>query len=311
MDNKHKVIIDTDPGIDDTTALIFTMFDERLDVKLYVTVKGNIKVDIATNNMLHLLEKFGKNTPVARGSEKALFRDSADAAWLHGEHGMGPTYIPPKAKTQPIKEDALNAMARIIRENPHEVTLLMFGPHTNIGKLLWQYPDVIPLIKQIIFEGFAPFALPGWGEHISFNISTDPEAAKIIIDSGIPLVIIPSVLGREYTHLTQNMIEEIGTMNDTGKFLEEIYQTYWEHGYPDKRIATNDTDAYLYLVEPELFTTKRVDVAVSLNEDDIPGKTYATPHSGGNVKLVTGVNRKAFEKSFMAKIRMLDHIKLK
>ena len=133
---KYKVIIDTDPGIDDTTALILSMFDERLDVKLYTTVKGNINVDIATNNMLHLLEKFGKTVPVARGGQRGMMRDTPDASWLHGKWGMGETYIPPKAKTKPIKKDAVEAMYEIIKNNPHEITLLLFGPHTNSGILL-------------------------------------------------------------------------------------------------------------------------------------------------------------------------------
>lgn len=308
---KHKVIIDTDPGIDDTTALIFTMFDKRLDVKLYVTVKGNIGVDIATNNMLHLLEKFGKNTPVAKGSSKGMKRDTPDASWLHGKYGMGETYIPPKAKTKPIKEDAIDAMARIIKENPHEITVLMFGPHTNMGHLLTRYPECAPLIKQVIFEGFSPYGMPGLKPHISFNIRTDPEAFKVLLDSNIPLVIIPSELGRNVTHLPEEMVNEIGEMNDTGKFLKEIYQHYWEHGYDDKRIATNDTDAYLYLVEPELFYSISVDISVNL--DDAPGKTYATIHEGGNgghISLVTKCDRDMFERSFLSKIRNLDNLKL-
>lgn len=308
---KHKVIIDTDPGIDDTTALIFTMFDERLDVKLYVTVKGNVGVDIATNNMLHLLEKFDKHTPVAKGSSKGIKRDTPDASWLHGKYGMGETYIPPKAKTKPINKDVSTAMYEIIMANPHEVSILMFGPHTNIARLFLEHPDCIPYVKQIIFEGFSPYGMPGIKPHISFNIRTDPEAFKVLIDSGVPLVIIPSELGRNVTHLPEKMTQDIGKMNDTGKFLEEIYQNYWERGYEDKRIATNDTDAYLYLVEPELFTSIGVDIAIDLQ--DSPGKTYATireGHDGGHISLVTGCDREKFKKSFLSKIRNLDSIKL-
>lgn len=308
---KYKVIIDTDPGIDDTTALILTMFDERLDVKLYTTVKGNINVDIATNNMLHLLEKFGKKIPVARGCEKGMVRDTPDASWLHGKWGMGETYIPPKAKTKPIKKDAVEAMYEIIMQNPHEISLILFGPHTNVGNLFKTHPDCAPLVKQIIFEGFSPYGLKGVKPHISFNIRTDPEAFKYVLDSGVPLVIIPSELGRNVTHLPEKMVHKIGKMNDTGAFLEEIYQNYWERGYEDKRIATNDTDAYLYLVEPEMFTSIGVDVAIDLQ--DTPGKTYATIREGddgGHISLVVNCDREKFEESFLSKIRNLGNIKL-
>lgn len=305
---KQKVIIDTDPGIDDTTALIFTMFDDRLDVQLYTTVKGNINVDIATNNMLHLLEKFGKNTPVAKGMNKGMYRDTPDASWLHGKWGMGETYIPPKAKTKPIKKDAVEAMYEIITANPHEITLILFGPHTNVGNLLKKHPDCAPLIKQIIFEGFSPYGHKGIKPHISFNIRTDPEAFKFVLDSNIPLVVIPSELGRQDGKISESMVNKIGTYNDTGAFLKDIYQNYWEHGYEDKRIATNDTCAYLYLVEPKLFKTKRADIAVNLT--NAPGKTTAVFSRKGKYTVAVGLKRKKFEKSFLGKIKALDDIKL-
>lgn len=306
---KYKVIIDTDPGIDDTTALIFTMFDERLDVLLYTTVKGNIGVDIATNNMLHLLEKFGKNTPVARGSGLGTVRLTPDASWLHGKYGMGETYIPPQAKTKPIDENAVEAMYRLIMENKHEVTIIMFGPHTNVGRLLKYHPDCAPFIKQIIFEGFAPDGLDGWKPHISFNVRTDPEACDVVLKSGVPIIIVPSQLGRENGRLTEKMVIEIGQANDTGAFLKEIYQNYFERGYDDRRIATNDTLAYLCLVEPELFTMRKADVEVNLTDN--PGKTTATFSSRGKFRIVVDLDREKFEQSFMQKIHNLDEIKLK
>lgn len=305
---KYKVIIDTDPGIDDTTALILSMFDERLDVKLYTTVKGNINVDIATNNMLHLLEKFGKSVPVARGGERGMMRDTPDASWLHGKWGMGETYIPPKAKTKVIKKDAVEAMYEIIKNNPHEITILMFGPHTNVGNLLKKHPDVAPLIKHIIFEGFSPYGYKGIKPHISFNIRTDPEAFKYVLDSGIPLSVIPSEMGRNEGRLPESLVKKIGKMNDTGAFLEEIYQNYWERGYDDKRIATNDTLAYLYLVEPELFKIRKADIEVNLT--DAPGKTIATFSPKGKIRVAMGLKRRMFVESFLSKIKNLDNINL-
>lgn len=305
---KYKVIIDTDPGIDDTTALILTMFDKRLDVQLYTTVKGNIAVDIATKNMLHLLEKFGQSYPVAKGCNKGIKRDTPDASWLHGKFGLGQTYHAPTPTTKPIKLSASDAMYEIIKKHPHEITLIEFGPHTNVATLIKEHPDVIPLVKQIICEGFSAYGMPGLAPHISFNVRTDPEAFKIILDSEIPLIIVPSEIGRRVTHFTETQVKEIGKLNDTGKFLEEIYQDYWERGFEDKRIATNDTLAYLYLVEPKMFKYEMVDVAVNL-DDDAPGKTWATIAMHGRVKLVTDCNRRKFMKIVFARLKQLNDIK--
>lgn len=305
---KHKVIINTDIGIDDATALILTMFDERLDIKLYTTVKGNVGVDIATNNMLHLLEKYGKNFPVARGCEVGIKRLTPGAEWLHGEFGLGKTYIAPKAKKKPIKLPASEAMYKLIKENPHEITIIECAPHTNTARMLLDHPDAAPLVKQIICEGFSAYGTPGLAPHISFNVRTDPEAFKIVLDSGIPLVIIPSEIGRRVTYLTEKQVEELGKLNDTGRFLEEIYQDYWERGFDDKRIATNDSLAYIYLVEPEMFKYEMVDVAVNL-QDDAPGKTWATISAHGQVKLITECNRYKFIKSLLSKIKKLDKFK--
>lgn len=304
---KHKVIIDTDPGVDDATALILSMFDERLDIKLFTTVKGNIQVNLATRNMLHLLDKFGKSYPVAKGAAKGLKRNTPDATWLHGKFGLGHVYIAPAPKQKIIKKSAWNAMYDVIMENPGEVTILEFSPHTNIARLIQEHPDCIPYVKGIICEGFSSYGMPGVTPHISFNVSTDPEAFKVVIDSGIPLTIIPSETGRNITHFTERQVKKIGRMHETGKFLELIFQGYWEHGYKDKRIATNDSLAYMYLVEPEMFKYEMVDIAIDLN--DVPGKTWATISSNGQFKLITDCNRKKFMKSIFKKLKALKGIK--
>ena len=103
---KKKVVIDTDPGVDDTTCLLFALFDKRLDIKLFTVPPGNIATDIGTRNMCHILDLFGKDYPVAKGPKTAMNRVSEDAAWLHGKEGLG-GYIPPKTtKHKPLKEDA-------------------------------------------------------------------------------------------------------------------------------------------------------------------------------------------------------------
>lgn len=304
---KYKVIIDTDPGVDDSACIIFTLFDKKLDIKLFTTVSGNVNVKTGTRNMLHLLDKFNKDFPVAMGAEKAMYRVTPNAENVHSKEGMG-GYLPPKEVKHPLlKEDAVEAIYRVLKEGDGDIIPIVLGPHTNMGLLFTKHPDIIAKIPKIIFMGGSPYGVPGFPDHISFNIRSDPEAFKIVLDSGIPLVMVPSDMGRRKAYLTEDFVYQIRDTNDVGAFLFEMYNKYWERFFPDKRIATNDTCAYIYLTHPHLFKCKRVEVKVDLEET--PGKTFVNFDKKGHILLTVAVKRKQFLKLYMKKLKELDYIK--
>lgn len=304
---KYKVIVDTDPGVDDTACIVFMLFDKKLDIKLFTTVSGNVKLKSATRNLLHILEKFGKDYPVAMGANKAMYRETPTAENVHSKEGMG-GYIPPKSvKLSPLKEDAVSAMYKVLMDGDGDIIPIVLGPHTNMGLLLSKHPEVIKKIPKIIFMGGSPFGVPGFPDHISFNIRSDPEAFKIVLESGIPLVMVPSDMGRRKAYLTEELVYQIRDTNDVGKFLFTMYDKYWERFFPDKRIATNDTCAYIYLTHPHLFKCKKVEVKVDLEET--PGKTFVNFNKKGHIKLTISVKRKRFLKLYMKKLKELSFIK--
>lgn len=305
---KIKVIIDTDPGVDDTACLVYALFDEKLDVKLITTVSGNICVEKTTRNMLHVLDKFNIDIPVASGASKALYRITPHAEFIHQKEGMG-GYTPPNVvKHKPLQEDAVEAMYRVLKEGDGDIIPMLLGPQTNMALLLMRHPDIIKKIPKIYFMGGAPYGVKGFPEHLSFNLSSDPEAFKIVIESKIPLVMIPSNLGRNQAHFTEDFVYQIRDTNDVGKFLYQMYSKYWEPGYKDKRITTNDTCTYLALVYPELFITDKLDVQV--DTEDQPGRTYVTFKKDGNCTIIMNVKRDEYLKLIMEKLKKLNHIKL-
>lgn len=305
---KIKVIIDTDPGVDDAACLVYAFFDKKLDIKLLTTVVGNVKVETGTRNLLHLLDKFNIDLPVAKGAEKAMYRVSPTAEHVHSKEGLG-GYIPPEVvNRQLLDEDAVEAMYRVLSEGDGDIIPMVLGPHTNMGLLLSKHPDIISKIPKIVFMGGAPYGMPGFPKHISFNISSDPEAFKIVIDSGIPLVMIPSDMGRNKAYLTEEYVNEIKVTNEVGNFLFQMFDKYWEHGYPDKRIATNDTCAYMYLIEPELFTMERIKISVDTQEE--PGKTIVKYDNYGNILLATAIDRPKFLDIMTEKLHEFDNFKL-
>lgn len=306
---KTKIIIDTDPGVDDSVCLIYSLFDENVDLKLITTVVGNVDVETGTRNTLHLLDVLGVDVPVAKGAEKALCRESIDAKFIHQEHGLG-GYVPPKDVVKKvINENAVDALYRVINSGNGDIIPVVLGPHTNIALLIQKYPDVIKKIPKIVFMGGSPFGHPNYPDHISFNISSDPEAFKIVLDSKIPLIMAPSDLGRRKAHLTEDYVYGLNNFGYVGKLMAQMYSKYWEPGYPDKRVATNDICALLSLVYPEMFTTERCFVTV--NTTDSPGKTICEFNESGNVELVTNVDRTAFINYLDKELKKISNVKIK
>lgn len=305
---KIKVIIDTDPGVDDSACLVHALISDKIDIKLFTTVAGNVKVTTSTRNLLHILDVLDKDIPVAKGASKAMFRISPTAEFLHRKEGMG-GYIPPKETIhKTVKENAVEAMYKVLNEGDGDIIPIVLGPHTNMGLLFQKHPDIISKIPKIVFMGGSPYGLPGYPDHISFNVSTDPEAFKIVLDSKIPLVMVPSNIGRRKAHLDEKYVYNLKKINDIGKLLFKMYTMYWEPGFPDKRIATNDTCALFALITPKLFKTRKIDLSVDVQE--CPGKTIGDYNQNGNITLVTDVKRNKFLKLLKKELKKLNHIKL-
>ncbi len=306
--DKIKVIIDTDPGVDDSVCLIYALLSKKIDIKLITTVVGNLSIETATRNTLHIMDIFESDIPVAKGAKKAMFRNSPTAENIHQVDGMG-GYQPPKTtKRKVIKKDAIEAMYQVLNEGDGDIIPIVLGPHTNMGILFTKHPDIIAKIPKIIFMGGSPFGLPGYPDHISFNISSDPESFKIVLDSKIPLVMVPSNIGRRKAHLDEEYVYNLREVNEVGKLMFDMYSMYWEPGFPDKRIATNDTCALFALTHPNLFMSRKVDVKVDL--DETPGKTIVSYNDKGNVTLITDVKRNKFLKLLSKELLKLNHIKI-
>ncbi len=306
-DKKFKLIIDTDPGVDDTVCLIYALKDQNVKVELLTTVSGNVNIDKATRNLLHLLDLLNVDVPVAKGADKPLFRTSENAEFIHQVSGLG-GYTPPETTTRKIiKEDAVTAMYRVIMDGNGDVIPVILGPQTNLALLFKKHPDVMTKIPKIVFMGGSPYGVPGYPDHISFNISFDPEAFKIVLDSKIPLTMLPSNVGRRLAHLDEQYVNGLKEINDVGKLMYLMYSKYWEPNFPDKRVATNDVCALLALIYPDMFTTEKIDVCVNLS--DAPGKTTVNFNDCGQVELVSGVDREKFLNHLTKELKKLNDVK--
>lgn len=309
---KIRCIIDTDPGVDDAVAIALSLYDDYMDIVLITTVCGNRDIETVSRNCLYILDKFGRrDIPVAIGATKPLERNRKDASFIHQKSGLGGITPPENIDLKPIKDDAVEAMYKLICENKGNIDIIGLAPHTNIATLILRHPDVKDMIHHIYTEGCSPYGWKEegerWIEYASFNASSDPEAVKVVLESGIPLTYVPSRVGRELANFTEEEVLAMRDINDVGRFLAEMYSGYWEHGYEDRRVATNDTCAVLAMRFPKLFTYKRVQMTIDTNEH--PGRTYMVKDKHGNVDLVRTINKKKMNKYFYTAIKKLDRFK--
>ncbi len=308
---KINCIIDCDPGVDDAVAIALSLYDSVMDIKLITTVNGNLDLNTVTRNAIHILEKFKRtDIPVAMGAEVPMGKSMPNASFIHQVNGMG-GYTPPKTvKTQPIEKNAVEAMYEVIMANKNDISIISLGPHTNVGTLIKTHPDVVPFVNHIYCEGCSAYnhkIEKNWKTYISFNASFDAEALKIVMESGIPITIVPSRMGRELANFNEKEVFEIRELNDVGRFFFEMYNQYWEHNYEDRRIATNDTCAVLALREPSLFKTKKA--IVKVNTTDMYGRTDFEFVNKGKINYVYKVNKKKMHSCFFKAIKKLDDFK--
>ncbi len=187
MSDREPIIIDCDPGHDDAMAILWALSSDRLDVKAITTVAGNQTIEKVTDNALRVLTKAGRaDIPVASGAVKPLLRQfEPGGEQIHGDSGLdGP--VLPTPLSQKSSLSALELASTILEESDEPVTLVGIGPLTNIALLLIARPDLKKKIRRIAIMGGG--TIGNWTPAAEFNIYVDPEAAKAVFSSGIPIL---------------------------------------------------------------------------------------------------------------------------
>ena len=185
----QRLLIDTDCGSDDAVALLIAFRSPNVKVEAITTVAGNVGMEQATRNTLYTMEFCGANVPVYKGLAKPILALHADAKAIHGDDGMGNQNFPaPKAEAR--DEHAEDALIRLIRANPGELTLVTLGPLSNIAVALMRDPEIAGLVKETVVMGGAANVIANVTPSAEYNIWEDPEAARIVFQSGMPLVMI-------------------------------------------------------------------------------------------------------------------------
>ncbi|HXN27276.1 MAG TPA: nucleoside hydrolase, partial [Candidatus Acidoferrales bacterium] len=185
----RRIIIDTDPGIDDAMAIFLALRSPELKVEAITPVAGNVPLELTLPNALRLVEIAGRtDVPVAAGASHPLLRRLATAGHVHGVNGLAGVDFP-EPKIKPVRETAPEIIRRIVRESPGEITVVAVGPLTNIALALRADPELASMIPVIAIMG-GSLSGGNMTPAAEFNLYVDPEAARIVFDANIPLTMV-------------------------------------------------------------------------------------------------------------------------
>lgn len=293
------VIMDCDPGHDDAIALIMAFASEKLDVRAVTTSAGNQTPEKTLNNALRILDYIGVDVPVAQGAKHPLLRELEIAPEVHGESGLEGPEIP-DAVSKPVDMPAIDLMRKVIMESEEKITLIPTGPLTNIAMLLLAYPEVKEKIEQISLMGGAAYG-GNWTPAAEFNILVDPEAAKVVYDSGLPII----MSGLDVTHKAMIMKEEVEVLRDlntkVGIFVAELldfFVKFHDEVWKLPGCPLHDPCAVACLIAPEIFEFEQYAVAIETQGEFTTGMTVVDFNRqtgrGENVKVLLGVDRRKF-----------------
>ncbi|MFS1490457.1 nucleoside hydrolase [Vibrio splendidus] len=264
-----KIILDTDPGIDDAMAILFAEAHPDIELMGITTVYGNATIDNGTQNALYLKQKFGMKALVAKGSDKPLLRDPVGATVVvHGETGFGDVTAPSSLDSEAIKKPAYQFIIDSVRAEPREITLVAVGPLTNLALALEAAPDIVDLVKEVVVMGGA-FGENGHRGNVTpfaeANIHDDPHAADKVFTASWPVVIIGLDVTEESFFTSQYLDELRDDAGEVGQFIWDISRYYLKF-YSDKvgmdGCHVHDPSAIAYVIQPSLFTSRSGPVRV-------------------------------------------------
>ena len=229
----QKLIIDTDPGIDDALALLLALAaKDELDVTAITTVNGNVGVDQVTENVFRILDVAGRSDiPVYKGNGKPLMRENDNCEEFHGDDGLGNLGF--KKVPGTVKEEsAVDFLIRKVREEKGEITLVPIGPLTNIAQAVQKDPEFARNVKEVVIMGGAEHG-GNMSPCAEFNFWTDPEAAKIVFQAGFERVTMVGLDATSYVFLSPTLRELLYLINTpVSRFIHKITRVYadghWE-----------------------------------------------------------------------------------
>lgn len=308
---KIPIIIDCDPGHDDALAILWALGSKRFDIKAVTTVAGNQTIEKVTTNAVKILTKAKVlDIPVAKGAKRPLICDlEIGGTVVHGDSGLeGPSM--PEEGFEISKMNAVDLMTQILENSEEKITLVPLGPLTNIAILFTHRPDLKGKIEKISLMGGGA-KTGNWTPVAEYNIFADPEAAKIVFNAGVPII----MSGLDVTHKAFVTKEENEILraqgNEMSVFAAELIDFFSKFHYEIEGFegcTLHDPTAIAALIYPELFTYQDCNVDIEVDGTLTRGMTVVDVlnykekiyniKTNKNVRVLFDVDRQEYVKKF-------------
>ncbi len=296
---EKPIILDVDPGHDDAVAIMLACGAPGLDLLAVTTVAGNVPLEKTTRNALRVLSLIGHTAvPVAAGASSPLHRPLHTAEDIHGESGLEGPEIP-DASFEPDERGATALIADTLREAPEPVTLVPVGPLTNVATFLREHPELKERIGRVSLMG-GSIGLGNTTPAAEFNVYVDPEAAREVFESGLPI----TMSGLDVTHQAGAGRAERENLRSLGKIggvvaeLLEYFASTYRNVFGFDAPPLHDAVAVAAVLEPELLTTRPMRVDVECESELTRGETvcdfYGVTGEPPNAEVGVELDREGF-----------------
>ena len=276
----QKIIIDTDPGQDDAVAILLALASpDEIEVLGITAVAGNVPLSLTERNARIVCELAGRpDIAVYAGCDRPLRRKLVTAEHVHGKTGLdGPELPEPKIKLQE-KHGVDFIIDTILQEPENSISLCPLGPLTNIASAILKQPKIVSRIKKIVLMGGAYFEVGNITPAAEFNIFVDPDAAKIVFEAGIDMIVMPL----DVTHkaiVTEKRNEAFRQLKSPVGIavaeMTDFFERFDKEKYGSSGAPLHDPCVTAYLIDPKIFSGKNINVEIETKSELTLGMTVA------------------------------------
>ncbi len=274
----RQIIIDTDPGQDDALAILLALASpEELDVRGIVTVAGNVPLPLTSRNARALVELAGRpEVPVFAGCPRPLMRPLVTAEYVHGKTGLDGWEVPEPSIPLQTQHGVDWLIETLLAAEDDSITLCTLAPLTNVGMAIAKAPEILPKIREIVAMGGGFFEGGNITPVAEFNIYVDPHAAQAVFSCGRPLTVMPldvthqALMPKPWLQALKELDSAVGRATNG---MLTFYERFDVNKYGSSGGPLHDPTVIAYLLQPELFSGKTVNVTVETASELTMGMT--------------------------------------
>lgn len=307
-----RIILDTDPGIDDSLAILLALASPEITLEGVSTIHGNASTAQVTMNVLSVLDLAkASHIPVYRGCELPLVQTSLLAPETHGDHGIGYAKLPASQINPQVKKGS-DFLIEKIMSSPGEITLVCIAPLTNVALAIRQEPRIVENVKEVFIMGGAIRHEGNTTPLAEFNTYVDPHAAHIVFHSGMPITLTPLDVTYQCIFLKHDLNRLLKINSPITKFISDATRFYMEFHEEYQKIdgcVINDPMTLALTFMPEICDYQDLYVDVDLSGGVSMGNTFADFYhmtkKPANMRVALGVRPRDFMEMFLGRMEVL------